>query len=99
MARGRVVADGPATQIKAMVGGRTVRFTLPGADHGAVETLPGVTSAQVHGDGVALTCADSDAALRAAVATFPAARDFEITGARLEDAFVELTRDHEEVAP
>jgi len=32
MARGRVVADGPATAIKAVVGGRSIRCTLPGAD-------------------------------------------------------------------
>ncbi len=32
MARGRIVADGPATEIKARVGRRTIRATLPGAD-------------------------------------------------------------------
>src|SRR3954470_17365534 len=30
MARGRVVADGPTTEIKARVGARTIRATLPG---------------------------------------------------------------------
>ena len=30
MARGRIVADGPTTEIKAMVGLRTIRATLPG---------------------------------------------------------------------
>ena len=30
MAAGRVVADGPTTEIRAMVGGRTIRATLPG---------------------------------------------------------------------
>ena len=34
MAHGRVVADGPATEIKATVGLRTIRATLPGADLG-----------------------------------------------------------------
>ena len=32
MAHGRIVADGPPTEIKAMVGSRTIRATLPGAD-------------------------------------------------------------------
>ncbi len=32
LARGRIVADGPATEIKARAGGRTIRATLPGAD-------------------------------------------------------------------
>ena len=34
LARGRIVADGPATEIKAKVSGRTIRATLPGADTG-----------------------------------------------------------------
>ena len=41
MARGRVVADGPATEIKARVGGRTIRATLPGADLAHSLRLPG----------------------------------------------------------
>src|SRR3954465_10852749 len=32
MARGTIVADGPTTEIKAMVGTRTIRATIPGAD-------------------------------------------------------------------
>ncbi len=32
MAHGRIVADGPPTEIKAMVGSRTIRATLPGVD-------------------------------------------------------------------
>ncbi len=32
MARGRVVADGPPTEIKARVGSRTIRATLPGVE-------------------------------------------------------------------
>ena len=31
MARGQIVADGPPTEIKARVGGRTIRATLPGS--------------------------------------------------------------------
>jgi hypothetical protein len=40
-----------------------------------------------------LRCSDSDAAIRALLAEYPAARDIEITGAGLEEAFVELTAD------
>jgi ABC-2 type transport system ATP-binding protein len=91
MAGGRVVADGPATAIKAVVGGRTVRATLPGASAPALEVLPGVTAVEIHGDGIRLTCTDSDAALRALLAASPCARDIEVGGADLEDAFVALT--------
>jgi ABC-2 type transport system ATP-binding protein len=91
MAHGRIVADGPATEIKATVGQRTVRATLPGADAAMLQRLPGVTAADTRGDAVRLSCTDSDAALRAFLLAYPAARDIEVAGAALEDAFLELT--------
>jgi ABC-2 type transport system ATP-binding protein len=93
MARGTIVADGPATEIKATVGLRTIRATLPDADLSALRALPGVTNAEQHGEAVLLSCADSDAALRALLAAYPAARNFEVTGAGLEEAFLQLTGD------
>jgi ABC-2 type transport system ATP-binding protein len=91
MAHGRVVADGPATEIKATVGLRTIRATLPGADVGALAQLPGVTNVDTRGEGVIINCSDSDAALRAFLVAEPAARDIEVTGAGLEEAFLQLT--------
>ena len=41
MARGRIVADGPTTEIKALVGTRTIRATLAGVPIEALERLPG----------------------------------------------------------
>jgi hypothetical protein len=38
-----------------------------------------------------LSCSDSDAALVALLGVFPAARDIEVRGGSLEDAFFELT--------
>jgi ABC-2 type transport system ATP-binding protein len=93
MARGRVVADASTTEIKAMVGSRTIRATLPGAGLDALGRLPGVTSAERRGEAVVLTCSDSDAAVRALLAEFPDARDLEISGAGLEQAFLQLTGD------
>src|SRR5206468_8995038 len=49
MAHGRIVADGPTTQIKALVGLRTIRATLPGAQPEALRSLPGVSSVQLRG--------------------------------------------------
>jgi ABC-2 type transport system ATP-binding protein len=40
-----------------------------------------------------LSCADSDAAIRALLAAYPDARDIEIVAAGLEQAFLELTGD------
>lgn len=87
---GRVVADGPTSEVKALVGGRTIRATLPRAAAG-LAGLPGVTRAETRGEAVVLRCHDSDAALRALLAAHPDARDIEIAGAGLEDAFLALT--------
>jgi len=98
MAHGRVVADGPPTEIKAIVGSRTIRATLPGTPLEELERLPGVTHAERHGESVALSCSDSDAALRELIARYPEARDIEVRGAGLEEAFVQLTADEEVAA-
>jgi ABC-2 type transport system ATP-binding protein len=95
MAHGRVVVEGPPTEIKARVGTRTIRVTLPDVPEAELAGLPGVASAARHGSSVALVCTDSDAALRALLAAYPAARDVEVAGAGLEEAFIELTRDTE----
>jgi ABC-2 type transport system ATP-binding protein len=103
MAHGKVVADGPTTEIKAMVGVRTIRATLPGADLDQLAGLSGVTRAERRGESVILTCSNSDAAVRALLGRYEDAQDIEITGAGLEQAFLALTSDetdptaHEEV--
>jgi ABC-2 type transport system ATP-binding protein len=91
LAQGRVVADGPTTEIKAMVGSRTIRATLPDADLDALRALPGVSAVDRHGEAVTLICSDSDAALRALLDAYPDARDIEVRGAGLEQAFMQLT--------
>jgi ABC-2 type transport system ATP-binding protein len=96
MRQGEIVADGPATEIKATVGLRVVRATLPSADLAALSALPGVTNAEQHGEAILLSCSDSDSALRALIANYPQARDFEVTGAGLEEAFLQLTGDAHE---
>ena len=94
MAHGRIVADGPTNEIKAMVGTRTIRATLPAeADVDALAALPGVSSAERRGELATLSCTDSDAAIRALLSAYPGARDIEITAAGLEEAFLELTGD------
>jgi ABC-2 type transport system ATP-binding protein len=93
MAQGRVVADGPPTEIKGRVGMRTIRATLPNVASGELVELDGVARAELRGDGVLLSCVDSDQAIRALLERFPQARDIEITGAGLEEAFLALTAD------
>jgi len=100
MARGRVVIDGPTTEIKARVGTRTIRATLSGADLEVLSQLPGVANAEARGEAILLRCTDSDAAIRSLLERFPRTRDIEISGAGFEEAFLELTRaeDEEEAA-
>jgi ABC-2 type transport system ATP-binding protein len=50
IARGRIIADGPTTEIKAKVGSRSIRATLPGAGLAELGALPGVLCAQRHGE-------------------------------------------------
>jgi ABC-2 type transport system ATP-binding protein len=90
MAAGRVVADGPTNELKALVGRRTIRATLVGVSQAAL-MLPGVESVERHGAAVILRCRDADLALRALLDDFPQARGIEVAGAGLEQAFLELT--------
>jgi ABC-2 type transport system ATP-binding protein len=91
MTQGRIVADGSPGEVKARVGGRTIRATVPGAELAQLAALPGVASADRRGDTVILSCAEPERALRALLGQFPAARDVEVRGSGLEEAFLALT--------
>ena len=54
-----------------------------------------MTKADLRGESIVLTCADSDLAIRALLDKFPAVRDIEINGAGLEQAFLALTADED----
>jgi ABC-2 type transport system ATP-binding protein len=90
LAEGRVVADGPTNEIKAVAGRRTIRATVPDVSLTAL-MLPGVESVDRRGESVILHCTDADLALRGLLEGFPEARGIEVAGAGLEEAFLELT--------
>ncbi len=90
--QGEIVADGTAAEVKALVGGRTVRATLAGADEATLRGIPGADSVEVRGDTVLIHSSDSDAVARYLLDNTPA-RDLEITTRGLEDAFLALTSD------
>jgi ABC-2 type transport system ATP-binding protein len=90
LAEGRVVADGPTNEIKAVAGRRTIRASVPDASLTAL-MLPGVESVDRRGESVILRCTDADLALRGLLEAFPEARGIEVAGAGLEEAFLELT--------
>ena len=93
MARGSIVADGTAAELRAASGDRHIKGVLSGASADELGRLAGVTTATVHGDAIDLACADSDAAIRVLLAAYPAVHDIEIVGAGLEQAFLALTGD------
>jgi ABC-2 type transport system ATP-binding protein len=98
IAEGRVVADAPTNELKAMVGRRTIRATLPDVPLTAL-MLPGVQSAERHGETVILSSSDTDQTLRALLTAFPQARGIELSGAGLEQAFLTLTSRNGSAAP
>ena len=92
MAHGRVVADGPTDGDQG--DGRHAHDPRDAAGRPTLEELerlPGVTRAERRGEASCSRCTDSDAAIRALLAAYPDARDIEISGAGLEEAFLELT--------
>ena len=91
MARGRVVADGTPSAIKDSVGLRVIRFSIATPGIAGIDALPGAVSATAHGSRVELRCKDSDAALRALIASRSDAHDIEVAGIALEDAFITIT--------
>src|SRR6476659_5536882 len=95
ISHGRIVADGTGAQIKALASGRTVRASLPGADHEALARLDGVESVEVRGDTILMHGRDTDAIARYLL-TQTAASDLEITSRGLEDAFISLTGNTDE---
>lgn len=98
VAKGRIVADGPAHEIRAMASAKTVSATLPLHD---AETsrdadlrtllggLAGVESVEVHGRRLTMRTTDSDWAARTLFDN--ACTDLEISSHSLEDAFISLT--------
>jgi ABC-2 type transport system ATP-binding protein len=90
--RGKIVADGTATEVKALASGRTVRATLPGGTEADLLAIAGVENAEVRGDTVYLHGRDTDGIARHLLNN-TAARDLEITSRNLEEAFLTLTAD------
>jgi ABC-2 type transport system ATP-binding protein len=92
VSKGLVVADGTASEVKALASGRTVRATLPDADVDALTALASVDSVEVRGDTVLVHARETDAVARHLL-NHTAAKDLEITARGLEDAFITLTGD------
>ena len=90
--QGKVVADGPATEVKNMSVGRRVQAILPNANLSELEAMSGVISAEARGDRVVISTNDSDGLARYLL-NQTKAKDLEIVAHNLEDVFLALTSD------
>ncbi len=91
MKAGTIVADGSVAEVQALAAGRTLHAVIPGATAVEVAALPGVADVEVRHDKVVVVSSRSDDTLRALLARFPQARDIEIAGVSLDEAFLALT--------
>ncbi|MFJ4221347.1 ABC transporter ATP-binding protein [Curtobacterium luteum] len=99
MRSGRVVADGTPTEIKAIASSRSVRLAGVGPDaHVALRALPGVTGLEARHGSVTLRTDRSDDTLRALLTSFPEAHDVQVVASTMDDAFLALTADPQEVS-
>jgi len=92
MRHGEKIADGTASEIKAMSAGRTVRATMTGVSEAELLAIPGADSVEIRGHNVLIHSSDSDAVARYLL-TSTSAKDLEITARGIEDAFLALTGD------
>ncbi|MEU7887553.1 ABC transporter ATP-binding protein [Microbispora bryophytorum] len=94
IARGRVVADGSAAEIKAGVAGQSVSFLLGDQPVAGLDALPGTTRVELQSGRVTLRSTDLDATVAALYRkTTLDVRDLQLHGADLEDAFLALTKE------
>ncbi|TMR24243.1 ABC transporter ATP-binding protein [Nonomuraea turkmeniaca] len=90
LAGGKIVASGPVSAIKSLVGGTEVRFVLEDADVAELAILPGVRHVRIEGRAVTLRTDDSDATLRGLFAMFDVS-EVRMMSTDLEDAVISLT--------
>lgn len=91
MRAGRIVADGSVTEVQALAAGRSLRTRVDGVSAQDLRTLPGATGVEQRGDHALIVSTDSDRTLRALLQEYPQARDVEVVGVSLDEAFMALT--------
>jgi ABC-2 type transport system ATP-binding protein len=88
--RGRVIAEGTPTEIKALVPGRRIR-AQSSVSVAAAERLPGVQRATRDGTWLELLVGTAEPALRALLVADPSLNNLTVVESSLEEAFVTLT--------
>ncbi|WP_329122376.1 ABC transporter ATP-binding protein [Streptomyces sp. NBC_01465] len=94
--KGRLLADGTASEIKAKAGARRIAFDLEGViDEPALRELPFLTSFDVSARTVRIQSTDADATVHAIYSLGLYPRNLEVAGLGLEQAFVAITEAEE----
>jgi len=88
---GRVLAEGTPAEIKAGTASRRVRV-VSRLDDAWFRARPGVASVRRDGQAVEVLCASAEPLVLELLRADPDARDLEVGGASLEDAFLALTQ-------
>jgi ABC-2 type transport system ATP-binding protein len=95
LARGRIVADGTPTEVKAVVSGRRIRAAAGSswteAATTAIAALPGVRTVDYRAGQLSIVSDDSDATLRALLLAHDDLHDIEVTAHTMDEAFLALT--------
>ncbi len=96
--RGRIIAEGTPAEIKNTVAQRHIRCVTK-LNTAQIKMLPSVTSVKQDGERLDITAVHTESVLLEMLKLDPALHDLEVTGAKLEEAFLVLTDDaHEEKA-
>jgi ABC-2 type transport system ATP-binding protein len=89
--RGRLLADGTPSEIKARAGAKQLSFRLEQVNEEFLLGLPGLVSLDVRGDLVRIQSKDSDSTLYALLDAGYRPRELEVMGIGLEQAFLAIT--------
>lgn len=93
--RGRVIAEGTPTDIKCTVAQRHIRC-MTKLKTAQVKMLPDVTSVNQDGERLDIVAARPESVLFEMLKLDPTLHDLEVSGARLEEAFLALTENNQQ---
>jgi ABC-2 type transport system ATP-binding protein len=89
--RGRLLADGTPSQIKARAGAKRISFRLDRIDEPFLLGLPALVNVEIRHDLVQLQSSDSDRTLYALLDAGYRPREIEVSSLGLEQAFIAIT--------
>jgi ABC-2 type transport system ATP-binding protein len=89
--KGRLLADGTPSEIKARAGAKRISFRLDQIDEPFLLGLPALVNVEIRHDLVQIQSSDSDRTLYAVLDAGYRPRELEVTGLGLEQAFLAIT--------